>query len=156
CRQAGLQRAPAALESIWIRAPGRPLPARPRSTQEPGRPGGDIRERAMPRYSQANRLLSVTTPLGTDVLLLQGITGVEAVSRLFRFELDLLAESTASVKFDSILGQNVTVSLAMPAVDSKRYINGIVSRFSQSGRRPSADGSATLTCYSAEVVPQFW
>jgi type VI secretion system secreted protein VgrG len=110
----------------------------------------------MPRYSQANRLMSVTTPLGPDVLLLQRVTGAEAVSRLFRFQLEMLAESIATVKFDSILGKSVTVSLVMPAVDSNRYINGIVSRFSQGGRRPSADGSATLTVYRAEVVPQFW
>ncbi len=100
--------------------------------------------------------MSVTTPLGTDVLLLQRVTGAEAVSRLFRFQLEMLAESTATVKFDSILGKSVTVSLAMPALDSKRYINGIVSRFSQGGRRPSADGGATLNTFRAEVVPQFW
>jgi type VI secretion system secreted protein VgrG len=100
--------------------------------------------------------MSVKTPLGTDVLLLQRVTGVEAVSQLFRFQVDLLAKSTDKVKFDSILGQSVTVTLDMPAVESKRYINGIVSRFSQGGRRPTADGSSTFTCYTAEVVPQFW
>jgi type VI secretion system secreted protein VgrG len=110
----------------------------------------------MPKYSQANRLLSVSTPLGNDVLLLQRVTGVEAVSRLFQFELEMLAESTATVKFDSILGQGVTVSMVMPADSSRRYINGIVSRFSQGGRKPSAMGGATFTVYRAEVVPQFW
>src|SRR5262249_39961936 len=74
----------------------------------------------------------------------------------FRFELDLLAESTATVKFDSILGQGVTVTLVMPADGSKRYINGIVSRFGQGGRRPSAQGGATFTLYRAEVVPKLW
>ena len=107
----------------------------------------------MPRYSQANRLMSVTTPLGPDVLLLQRVTGAEAVSRLFRFELEMLAESTATVKFDSILGKSVTVSLVMPADDSKRYINGIVSRFSQGGRRPSAEGSATFTTIAPRWSP---
>jgi type VI secretion system secreted protein VgrG len=110
----------------------------------------------MPKYSQTNRLLSVSTPLGTDILLLQRVTGVEAVSRLFRFELEMLAESHATIPFDKILGQSVTVTLVMPAVDSKRYINGIVSRFSQGGRRPSALGGGTFTVYRAEVVPQFW
>jgi type VI secretion system secreted protein VgrG len=94
--------------------------------------------------------------LGTDVLLLQRVTGVEAVSQLFRFQFEMLAESTATVKFESILGQSVTASLVMPAVESKRYINGIVSRFSQGRRRPSVEGSATLNTYRAEVVPQFW
>ncbi len=110
----------------------------------------------MPKYSQANRPLSVTTPLGTDVLLLQRFSGEEAVSKLFCFELDLLAESTATVKFDAILGQGVTVTLVMPADGSKRYFNGIVSRFSQGGRSASAQGKRTFTHYRAEVVPQFW
>lgn len=110
----------------------------------------------MPKYSQANRSLSVSTPLGTDVLLLQRFSGEEAVSKLFRFELEMLAESTATVKFDSILGQGVTVTLVAPADGSKRYFNGIVSRFSQGGRRPSAQGGATFTVYRAEVVPKLW
>src|SRR5262249_2455827 len=68
----------------------------------------------------------------------------------------MLAEATAPVKFESILGQSVTVTLVMPTDGSKRYINGIVSRFRQRERKSSFDGSATLTCFSAELVPQFW
>jgi type VI secretion system secreted protein VgrG len=109
----------------------------------------------MPKYTQANRLLAVTTPLGTDVLLLRRFTGEEMVSGLFRFELDLLAESTTTIAFDAILGQGVTVAVAMPGV-SKRYFNGIVSRFAQGPRIPSAQGGGTFTCYRAEVVPKLW
>jgi type VI secretion system secreted protein VgrG len=109
----------------------------------------------MPKYSQANRTLAVATPLGTDVLLLQQFAGDEAVSELFQFELDLLAESTAAVAFDSILGQSVTVTLAMPD-GSSRYFNGIVNRFSQGQQTPSALGGATFTHYRARVVPKLW
>ncbi len=109
----------------------------------------------MATYSQANRLLAVTTSLGTDVLLLQQFTGTEAISRLFQFELEMLAVSTATIAFDAILGQTVTVSLMMPN-GSTRYFNGIVNRFTQCQRIPSAQGGATFTVYRAEVVPQFW
>ncbi len=109
----------------------------------------------MPKYSQANRPLAVTTPLGTDVLLLQQFSGEESLSKLFRFELDLLAESTATIAFDSILGQGVTVTLLMPD-GTPRYLNGIVSRFSQGQRIPSAQGGGTFTRYRAEVVPKLW
>ncbi len=109
----------------------------------------------MPKYSQANRLLAVTTPLGTDVLLLQQFSGEEVISRLFRFELELLAESTATIAFDAILGQGVTVTLVMPD-GTQRYFNGIVSRFSQGQRIASAQGGGTFTRYRAEVVPQLW
>ena len=152
-RSGGLQRARVAIESNLIQAPGEPASGRPRSPPQPGRSGGEILETAMPKYSQANRPLSVTTPLGTDVLLLQRFSGEEAVSKLFCFELDLLAESTATVKFDAILGQGVTVTLVMPADGSKRYFNGIVSRFSQGGRSAVGPGERHLHSLSRRGGP---
>ena len=111
----------------------------------------------MPKYSQANRLQSVTTPLGTDVLLLERFSGEEAISKLFRFELELLAESTSTVTFDQILGQGVTVTWSSCPTERRRYFNGIVSRFSQGDQIPSAhEGENTFTRYRAEVVPQLW
>src|SRR5437879_5268605 len=61
----------------------------------------------MPTYTQDNRPLSVKTPLGKDVLLLVGLTGHEAISRLFNFQLDLLAEDASKVKFDKLLGRRL-------------------------------------------------
>ena len=110
----------------------------------------------MAKYSQANRTLSVATPLGTDVLLLQQFRGEEAVSRLFQFELDLLAESTATVAFDSILGQSVDRDagdagrqLALFQRDREPIQPGPPRR-----RRPWA--ARRFTCYRAEVVPELW
>ncbi len=109
----------------------------------------------MPQYTQANRLMAVSTPLGTDVLLLQQVSGTEAVSRLFRFQLEFLAESSTDIAFDQILGQSATVTLQMPD-GSSRYLNGIVSKFSQAQQIPSPKGSAFFTRYQAEIVPQLW
>ena len=109
----------------------------------------------MPKYTQANRPMAVSTPLGTDVLLLQQVSGTEAVSRLFRFQLEFLAESSTVIAFDQILGQSVTVTLQMPD-GSSRYLNGIVSKFSQAEQLPSPMGSAFFTRYQAEIVPQLW
>ena len=47
----------------------------------------------MPTTTQANRPMQVATALGTDVLLLAGFSGREAISTLFTFQLDLLWES---------------------------------------------------------------
>jgi type VI secretion system secreted protein VgrG len=99
--------------------------------------------------------MAVSTPLGTDVLLLQQVSGTEAVSRLFRFQLEFLAESSTNIAFDQILGQSVTVTLQMPD-GSSRYINGIVNKFSQAEQIPSPMGSAFFTRYQAEIVPQLW
>lgn len=100
-------------------------------------------------FTQVNRLISLDTPLGKDVLLLQGFTARESISRLFNFQLDLLSEKN-SISFDSIIGQNVTVRLNLHDGTSNRYFNGYVSRFAQSG------ADARFTHYQMEVVPWLW
>jgi type VI secretion system secreted protein VgrG len=109
----------------------------------------------MAKYSQAGRMLAVSTPLGTDVLLLQKLSGDETISKLFRFELELLADSSTSIAFDQILGQGITAAVTMPD-GSPRFFNGIVSRFSQGHRVPSAQGRGTLTRFRAVMVPTVW
>src|SRR5205823_5142990 len=99
-------------------------------------------------YSQENRLISIDTPLGDDVLLLQGFTGDEGMSRLFEFHLDLLSENN-SIAFDDIIGQKVTIRVNLYD-GSDRYFNGFVSRFAQSG------ADARFTHYQMEVVPWLW
>jgi type VI secretion system secreted protein VgrG len=99
-------------------------------------------------YTQENRFIAIDTPLGDDVLLLRGFTGYEGMSRLFRFDLDLLSEDTA-VPFADIVGQNVTLTIAM-ADGSTRYFNGFISRFAQKG------GDLQFTYYQAEMVPWLW
>src|SRR5688572_28472880 len=98
--------------------------------------------------TQARRLLSFTTPLEEDVLLLRALQGQEGISTLFRFDLELLAEDDA-IPFDKIVGQNATIRLAL-AEDHERYINGFVSRFSQSR------SDARFSYYHAEIVPWLW
>ena len=81
-------------------------------------------------FTQANRRLRIETPLGPDALLITALSGTEGVSSLFRFEAELLGRDE-NADFDSIVGANVTVSIA--AGGGPRFVNGIVSRFSQSG-----------------------
>jgi type VI secretion system secreted protein VgrG len=103
----------------------------------------------MGKYTQANRLLEVRTPLGPDVLLLTGFTGREAISRFFTFKLELRAERGTKIAFDKLMGQSVSVRVTY-AEGKERYFNGIISRFSQAGR------DEVFTHYRAQVVPQFW
>lgn len=109
----------------------------------------------MPRYTQAGRLLAVSTPLGPDVLLLERFVGTEAISEPFEYQLGLLAERDTEVAFDKLLGQPVTVAVAMP--DGKhRYFNGIVNRVSQGSEVPGPFGGPTFVQYAATVVPKVW
>ena len=84
----------------------------------------------MPTYTQTNRPLAVTTPLGTDVLLLTAFSGREGLSQLFSFQLELVADVATEVAFDKLLGQPVTVRLNL-SDDKKRFFNGVCNRFSQ-------------------------
>src|SRR5262249_23798698 len=104
-------------------------------------------------YAQAAQPLSVTTPLGKDVLLLVGFTGHEAISQLFGFQLDLVAKSDAVVAFEKLLGQKITIRVTMPG-GKNRYFNGICNRVSQGHQDRVAD--ELFTAYRLEIVPQFW
>jgi type VI secretion system secreted protein VgrG len=101
-------------------------------------------------YTQDNRLLILDTPLGKDVLLLQELTGEEGISRLFTYELNLLAHENDSVVFSDIVGQKITITLSRPDGTS-RYLSGYVSRFTQ-----GATDDRMFTHYHAQVVPWLW
>ncbi|MGB5832700.1 MAG: type VI secretion system tip protein VgrG, partial [Thiohalocapsa sp.] len=97
---------------------------------------------------QQNRSLSVSTPLGDDVLLLRGMTATEQLGRLFEYELELISDNI-DIKHEDLLGQSVTVRLDL-LDGQQRYFSGIVNRFSQVG----FDGS--LAIYQATLVPWAW
>src|SRR5262245_58807306 len=103
----------------------------------------------MPDYKQNQRLLSITTPLGPDELLLAGFRGTEAMSQLFHYQLELLSANPAIAAKD-IVGKAVTWSVRQH--DQKpRFFSGIVRRFAAGGRTVQK-----LRSYRAEVVPALW
>ena len=93
-------------------------------------------------------LFKLDTPLGANKLLLKSFRGSEGISRLFRFELDLLSEDN-NIAFTDIIGKNVTITVKQ-ADGSPRYFNGVISRFGQGG------SDETFTTYHAEMVPWLW
>lgn len=98
-------------------------------------------------FTQEGKLISIDTPLGADKLLLDRFTGTEALSRLFRFNADLL--SVDYVEFKDIIGQSVTITIHAPD-GPKRHINGIVSRFEFIEKRDR------FHSFRAEIVPWLW
>jgi type VI secretion system secreted protein VgrG len=97
--------------------------------------------------TQAHRDLALMTPLGSDVLLVQSMVGTESISAPFRFELFMISERS-SPAIDSLVGQKVTLQLALPS--GNRHYNGYVR---QIGKMTSAHGREQ---YYAEVVPWLW
>ncbi|MBK9374945.1 MAG: type VI secretion system tip protein VgrG [Holophagales bacterium] len=103
----------------------------------------------MGEYKHQDRKLRVNTPLGPDELILTGFWGTEAISTLFGFRLEMLAENKTKVAFDAILGQKVTVYLAL-ADGSETYLNGLCVKLAQGGRND------LFTEYEAALVPDVW
>ena len=103
----------------------------------------------MSSYVQADRAMTVSTPLGDDVLLMVGFFGAESISNLFSYQIEVIAENKKEVAFEKLLGEKIAVSLTTPG-ETKRYFNGICSRVSQGMR------TSLFTAYRLELVPQFW
>ena len=73
------------------------------------------------QYTQANRPMSLSTPLGDDVLLLVKLTYAEELGRPFEMRLEMQSID-GEIDFNKILGQSVTVTIQMPD-NSSRYLN---------------------------------
>ncbi len=103
----------------------------------------------MAEISQEQRLLAVSTPLGTDTVLLLGFNGVESVSQPFRFELQLASQQETIAPAD-LVGKPVSWRVGLSDKEP-RFFHGIVSRLFAGGRDKRG-----LRAYRAEVVPWLW
>jgi len=101
------------------------------------------------QYKQEGRLLQITTPLGKDVMLLRAFSGREEISRLFRFQLELLSMNH-EIKPADLVGKAVTWFVE-PKDGQKRYFNGFVNRLAAGGTPMRG-----YRAYRAEIVPWFW
>jgi type VI secretion system secreted protein VgrG len=80
----------------------------------------------MAPFNQQNRPLQVTTPLPENSLLITGFRGTEELSTLFRFQLDLIAQTSTSIDFSKVIGGEITVKIAAPDKSGNtawRFIN---------------------------------
>jgi type VI secretion system secreted protein VgrG len=109
------------------------------------------------KVAQDNRPLAVKTPLpGKDTLILTGFSGSEGISQLYNYRLDTVCENADldKVKFEVLLGKEITVELELPGSTSprekKRFYSGICSRVVQ-GQQDS-----NFTAFSLEIVPRLW
>jgi len=100
-------------------------------------------------FTQTSRHISIDTPLGQDVLLLESFKGNEFISGLFNFELALLSERH-DIRAQELIGQQVTLSLKENET-SMRYFHGYVVEFNQ-----QLQADLRLRRYSAVVVPWLW
>jgi type VI secretion system secreted protein VgrG len=98
---------------------------------------------------QAERWVTLDTPLGADVLVATEAKGVEGISRLFSFSVSALSSRKVIAPQD-ILGKSVTLSMARPG-GNRRIVNGIVVSIS--------GGAVTRSDYrlfTLEIAPTLW
>lgn len=98
--------------------------------------------------SQEHRLIRVASPLGDDVLIATTFSGMEQLSGLFSYSLELNSLDDA-IAADDLVGKRMTVSIERLDEDP-RFFEGFVSRFANLGK------SHDLTRYHVELVPWFW
>ena len=117
----------------------------------------------MGQYTQADRPMAVKMEkLGDDDLLLERFTGHEAISELFHFRLEMLAEDEKAIDFGKVLGQKVKVVLrydpprllGFQPLPELRSFHGIIKRLSQGGY--VHEGEDKFFRFEAEMVPALW
>lgn len=96
-----------------------------------------------------NRAISLTTPLGKDILLPTVASGTEQLGRAFRLEVHLLSEK-GDINADDLLGKGITLGITHAEKGAKRFVNGVVTEFSQTGYRRRYHE------YHMVVRPWFW
>lgn len=94
------------------------------------------------------RIVDVVTPLG-DALWFRQMTGTEALSSLFEFEV-VFHSKQSGLSAKSMLGKDVTLKVETEGGKGVRYFNGICTRFGSGGR----EGDHLL--YSARLRPWLW
>ncbi|MFO0823565.1 MAG: type VI secretion system tip protein TssI/VgrG [Gemmataceae bacterium] len=107
----------------------------------------------MDAFLQTNRPLTITTPLGSNALLVAGFRGREAISELFSFEFHLLAPTAnPPVAIDDLLGQTVTADVdpITTGTGTPRKICGVVTAVRQ------ANQDREFTHLHLTVRPAWW
>jgi len=94
--------------------------------------------------------MQFTSQAGKDVLVIESIEGGEGISRLFEYNVDLLASADTTIDPTALVGSKVTVAIGLNDSDGFRYINGIVASFVECA------GDDEFNVYQARIVPSMW
>src|SRR5215471_18614797 len=105
--------------------------------------------------TQVDRLMVLDTTLDPDTLLIRSFSGSEGISRLFRFDIEMVADRTkaGSITPEDLIGKKMSMHLSLTTdylAGERRHFNGIVNRFLQ------GHADRRFAHYRAEVVPWLW
>ena len=97
----------------------------------------------MPRFIEA------LTPLAPEALLFHAMSGVEALSTLFEFNVTLVSKQI-NIAPKALLGQDITLAVETEDDGPKRHLSGLVTRFAFTGRHKA------YHIYQATLRPWLW
>lgn len=98
---------------------------------------------------QANRLLQIESPLGTDALILRKLRVQEALSTPFTIDAEVLSQNHAIAPRD-IIGKVITCLVHHEHVED-RFFNGVVRSFERVGTQ-----GRDQSVYRLQAVPKLW
>jgi type VI secretion system secreted protein VgrG len=101
----------------------------------------------MSELTQDQRLIAISSPLPKDELLLTSFEGIDQISGLFEFQIEVLSKNH-SITPDQLIGKTVDVTIQN---DQKPVFNGYISRFIYG--EVVADN---LRSYRLTMVPWLW
>ncbi len=101
-------------------------------------------------YSQDSRQLRISTPFGSDTLLISAFSGSAGISRMFEYEVALFSPK-ADLDPTEIVGQVVDVSIRMTQTDVPIFYNAHVIRFIAAEFDVRGD-----RIYRATLAPWLW
>ncbi len=110
-------------------------------------------------FTQDDRLLRIYgAPFAGNDVLLTSLSGHEAMSRLYSFQLEFVS-TKLDLQANDLIGNPVKVEVAHTGEDEKkppRFINGYISRLSAGDVSGEARGKTKNRKYRAELVPWLW
>jgi type VI secretion system secreted protein VgrG len=86
---------------------------------------------------QDTRQARLTTPLGSDVLVLARFEGNEALSELFEYRIEAHSKETDKVDYDALIGRACSVTIKQ--FEQERHFNGILTEAQWVGKRTDID-----------------
>lgn len=108
----------------------------------------------MANWSRDKALLSMTSPLGDDVMIPISLAAHEAISEPFQF--DVVAVCQQGKIDPNVLLNNAACIVLQVSGEPVRYFHGIVCGLSAEGAVRSADAVDAYERYRLRLVPRLW
>lgn len=105
--------------------------------------------------AHADLSLTLTSPLGTDVLIIDRMRMIETISQPFVIDLEMHSLKH-DIAFDDIIGKDMSIKFDYES--ETRYFCGTVGEFSQgfTVNVEKSGNTVELTRYTAKLYPKFW